>query len=84
MFAELSLDLSQRDGTPQKTEVRSIDAEVLEVDENAQAYVVSVRFTGVIRDANLDEEEAFDEVWHLRKPRQGDSGWVLSGIQQLS
>lgn len=84
MFAELSLELGQREGSTQKTEVRSIHAEVLEVDENAQRYVVSVRFTGVIRDVDLSEEESFDEVWHLTKPRHGDSGWVLSGIQQMS
>lgn len=84
MFAELSLELGQREGSPQKTEVRSIHAEVLEVDENAHRYVVSVRFTGVIRDVDLAEDESFDEVWHLTKPRQGDSGWVLGGIQQMS
>ena len=84
MFAELSLELGQREGSTQKTEVRSIHAEVLEVDENAQRYVVSVRFTGVIRDVDLSEEESFDEVWHLTKPRHGDSGWVLSGIQQMA
>lgn len=83
MFAELSLELLQQEESVQITEVRSIHAEVLEVGEDFQRYVVNVRFTGVIRDVDLAEDESFDEVWHLTKPRQGDGGWFLSGIQQL-
>jgi predicted lipid-binding transport protein (Tim44 family) len=41
-----------------------------------------VRFTGVIRDDSGEPDESFDEIWHLMKARQGNSGWVLSGIQQ--
>jgi predicted lipid-binding transport protein (Tim44 family) len=44
---------------------------------------VSVHFTGVIRDDTSEPDEQFDEVWHLMKSRQGSSGWVLSGIQQM-
>jgi predicted lipid-binding transport protein (Tim44 family) len=44
---------------------------------------VSVRFTGLMRDASDASEEAFDELWHLTKSRQGNSGWVLAGIQQM-
>jgi predicted lipid-binding transport protein (Tim44 family) len=86
MFAELKMELADRGTTTQKTEVVSIKAEVLEVDEDADRYLVSVRFTGVIRDsANASEpDESFDEVWHLMKSRQGNAGWVLSGIQQTS
>ena len=43
-----------------------------------------VRFTGVIRDGTGEPDESFDEIWHLTKSRQGGSGWVLSGIQQVS
>jgi predicted lipid-binding transport protein (Tim44 family) len=27
-------------------------------------------------------QNAFDEVWHLTKPVDGSSGWLLAGIQQ--
>jgi predicted lipid-binding transport protein (Tim44 family) len=82
MFAELKMELSDRGTATQKTDVVSINANVIEVDEDADRYVVSVRFTGVIRDDSNEPDEAFDEIWHLTKSRQGDSGWVLSGIQQ--
>ena len=82
MFAELKMELADRGTAIQKTDVVSINANVIEVDEDADRYLVSVRFTGVIRDDSDKTDEEFDEVWHLMKSRQGSSGWVLSGIQQ--
>lgn len=82
MFAELKMELAERGTATQKTDVVSINAEVIEVDEDADRYVVSVRFTGVMRDGSGEPDESFNEVWHLMKLRQGATGWVLSGIQQ--
>ena len=82
MFAELKVEISERSLATQKSDVVSINAEVIEVDEDAVRYWVGVRFTGVIRDEIDNQEEAFDEVWHMTKSRQGNSGWLLSGIQQ--
>lgn len=82
MFAELRMDLAERGAATQKTDVVSIQAEVMEVDESSVRYLVSVRFTGVIRDEMDKTEESFDEIWHLEKLRQGSTGWVVSGIQQ--
>jgi predicted lipid-binding transport protein (Tim44 family) len=84
MFAELKMELADRGTATQKTNVESIDANVMEVCEDANRYLVSVRFTGVIRDGTAEPDESFDEIWHLTKSRQGSSGWVLSGIQQIS
>ena len=84
MFAELKMELADRGSAMQKTDVVSINANVIEVDEDTDRYLVSVRFTGVIRDGNGEPDESFDETWHLMKSRQGSSGWVLSGIQQTS
>lgn len=83
MFAELKLDMAERGTAVQKTHVVSIKAEVIEVNEDADHYLVSVHFTGVIRDGTSESDESFDEVWHLMKSHQGSSGWVLSGIQQM-
>ncbi len=83
MFAELKLEIADRGTAIQKTDVVNINAEVIEVNEDADRYLVSVRFTGMIRDGTGEPDESFDETWHMRKSRQGSSGWVLSGIQQL-
>ena len=82
MFAELRLNIADRGSTSQQTEVVTIDAQVLEVSEEDSRYVVSVRFTGLIREEKDASAEAVDEVWHLTKPRDGRGGWVLAGIQQ--
>ena len=84
MFAELKMELAERGDASQKTDVVSIHAQVIEVDEDATRYIVSVRFTGVIKTDMGEPDESFDEVWHLTKTRQGGTGWVLSGIQQTS
>ncbi|QDL55466.1 Tim44 domain-containing protein [Rhodoferax aquaticus] len=82
MFAELKMDLAERGTATQKTEVVSINANVIEVDEDADRYLVSVRFTGVIRDHSGEPDENFNEIWHMTKPITGNHGWVLAGIQQ--
>ena len=82
MFAELQMDLRERAGATQTTEVLTVEADVTDVAEDDQRYVVSVRFTGTLRE-DSDQTTSFDEVWHLTKPRQGNGGWVLAGIQQV-
>ena len=82
MFAELLMDLRERAGATQTTEVMTVEADVTDVTEEDQRYVVSVRFTGTLREDGA-QTTSFDEVWHLTKPRQGNAGWVLAGIQQV-
>ena len=81
MFAEIKMGIDERAGAKQHTDVVSINADVLEVAEEANRYVVSVRFTGTIREDNANTDPV-DEIWHLSKPRDGNSGWLLAGIQQ--
>jgi predicted lipid-binding transport protein (Tim44 family) len=84
MFAEIKLDIDDRHGAAQKTDVVNLEAQVLEVEEEAGRYITSVRFHGLLREDPNSSPQAFDEVWHLSKPRDGNRGWVLSGIQQVA
>ena len=81
MLEAVRADLAERGNTPQKTEVFGLDAQVLDVAEEADRYVVSVRFTGRVREQAAAVPEDLDEVWHLVKPRSGFGGWVVAGIQ---
>lgn len=83
MFAEIRLDLAERGANPQQTDVLTLNAEVVDVAEEAERYVVSVRFTGEVREEKGATPVALDEVWHLTKPRDGGKGWVVAGIQQV-
>ncbi|NBW49795.1 MAG: Tim44 domain-containing protein, partial [Betaproteobacteria bacterium] len=73
----------EREAATQTSEVVRIDTTVLEVVEEANRYLVSVKFTGFIRFGAGCDDETFDEIWHLTKARQGNGGWVLAGIQQV-
>jgi len=83
MFAEIKMDFAERGTAAQETDVVSVEADVIDVVEEATRYVVGVRFTGQIREEKNGSVESFDEVWHLVKPRSGNGGWLLAGIQQM-
>ena len=82
MLAEVQLSFAERGTEAQTTDVVTIEANVLEIAEEADRYIASVRFTGLIREAKESAAEPIDEIWHLVKARQGQSGWLLAGIQQ--
>ncbi|WP_407279343.1 Tim44-like domain-containing protein [Aromatoleum evansii] len=84
MYAEIRLQMADRGMSEQRTDVVELDAQVLEVVEEAQRYVVSVRFTGLLREDPGAAPASFDEVWHLTKPVSGTGGWVIAGIQQVA
>ena len=81
LYAEIAAQI-EKDPAPQKTEVVTLDAEVLEVVTEGEAYIASVRFSGAIREAADALPESFSEVWHLEKPINGNTGWLIGGIQQ--
>jgi len=66
-----------------KTEVVTLESEVLDVVSEGLLYIVSVRFSGLIRESADSEPQAFAEIWHLEKPMRGSLGWLVSGIQQV-
>ena len=84
MFAEIKMNWMDDGAAGQKTDVVSLNAEVVDVTEEAERYIVSVRFTGLLREETNAAPEGIDEVWHLTKPRSGNGGWLVAGVQQNS
>ena len=82
LYAQIAADISARGQTPQKTDVVTLEAEVLEVVAEGDVYVASVNFSGMIREDGEAAAAPFSETWHLEKPLNGSSGWLISGIQQ--
>ena len=82
VFAEVRMQLAERGDATQTTDVVSINAEVLEAVDEGNQHVVSVRFSGLIREAADQGAIPLDEIWHLTKPTNGQGGWVIAGIQQ--
>lgn len=83
VFAEIRLQLADAQAG-QRTDVMELDATVLEVVEEEARYIVSVRFTGLLREEPSAAPSDVDEIWHLVKDRRADRGWVVAGIQQTA
>ena len=84
VFAEIAMQMQERGSAVQKTEVITIDAELLEVATDGDYTIASVRFTGQLSENNGAPENV-DEIWHIQKNRQNaDDAWLLAGIQQTN
>lgn len=84
VFAEIVMQMQERGNVVQKTEVISIQAELLEVNDDAVFSVASVRFTGQLSENNGTIEN-IDEVWHIQKHLHDENAkWLLAGIQQTN
>jgi len=82
VFAEISMQIQERGNAVQNTEVIAINAELLDVANEGDYSIASVRFTGQLSENNGTPEN-IDEIWHIQKNLQEDnSAWLLAGIQQ--
>ncbi|CAN7600072.1 Tim44 domain-containing protein [Massilia sp. LjRoot122] len=84
VFAELKMQIQERNGATDFTDVVTIDGQLLGIETTATDYLASVQFNGMIRTAPNAPAEPFVEVWNMSKPLSGSGGWVLAGIQQVS
>jgi predicted lipid-binding transport protein (Tim44 family) len=82
LYAQIETDIKARGQAVQKTDVVTLNAEVLEVITEGDVYVASVNFSGMIREELDGAAAPFGETWHLEKPLNGRTGWLISGIQQ--
>jgi predicted lipid-binding transport protein (Tim44 family) len=83
-FATLESQIQARGGQPQKVNVTTLDAELLEVATEGDLAVASVLFSGFIRESEEGLPEHFEEIWHVVKdPSDRKSSWLLAGIQQV-
>ncbi|MDP2827177.1 MAG: TIM44-like domain-containing protein [Sulfuricellaceae bacterium] len=85
MFAEIGLQIQERGGKPQHTEVVTLNAAMADVATENDLVIASVRFSGLIREEAGASAESFDEIWHIQKSAsQANASWFVSGIQQVS
>ncbi len=84
LFASLRMDILDRGASDNHTDVQRVEAEVLDVTNEEDRQIVSVRFHGDIVEERGGQPQAFNEVWHLVKPH-GDGGqWAIAGIEQMN
>ena len=87
MVAEIRSQLAEREsqfpGQVNKTEVVMLEAQLLGIEELPDAYMASVEFNGMIREEPSAGPSPFREVWNMSKPKNGNSGWLVAGVQAL-
>ena len=82
MFAELKMQLTERGASANHTDVVTLEAELIGVETVGDEHLASVRFNGMVKEDEHAPAEAFNEIWVLSKPMNGNGGWLLAGIQQ--
>lgn len=80
VFAEIKMQLQERGHEPNYTEIVSLSADLLDVSQQADSMIASVRFSGTIKE-NSEIATSLDEIWHFRKFSNSPE-WVVGGIQQ--
>ncbi|QJR15125.1 Tim44 domain-containing protein [Usitatibacter palustris] len=85
VYAEVAMQFKERGAATQKTEVVSVEAQLVDFATEDGFDIASVRFTGLIRENDAANPESFDEIWHVRR-KAGDrkDAWLIAGIQQYA
>lgn len=86
MLAEIQTQLAEREragAAPNKTEVVMLEAQLLGLEEQDEAYLASVEFSGLIREDPSAGPNPFREIWNITRPKSGDAGWLVAGVQAL-
>jgi len=86
MLNEIKAQITERDaaskvGQMSLTEVVSLDAKLLGIEESVDGYLASIEFTGMIREESNALPESFKEIWNMSRSKHDNSGWLLAGIQ---
>jgi predicted lipid-binding transport protein (Tim44 family) len=84
LFASLRMDILDRGASDNHTDVQRVEAEVLDVTNEDDRQIVSVRFHGDIVEERGGQPQAFNEVWHLVKPHADGGSWAIAGIEQMN
>ncbi len=87
MLAEIRTQLAEREaehpGAVNQTDVLMIEAQLLGIEDLGDGYMASVEFSGMIREEASASPSPFREVWNMTKPKSGNSGWLVAGVQAL-
>lgn len=87
MLKEIQAQLAEREahtgGPVNFTDVVMIEAQLLGIEDLGDEYLASVEFSGMIREEPSAGPSPFREVWNMTKSKNGQSGWLVAGVQAL-
>ena len=86
MLLEIQSQLAERGqmvSGPNTTEVVMLEAQLLGIEDLGEGYMASIEFSGLIREEATAGPSPFREVWNMTKPKNGQVGWLVAGVQAL-
>lgn len=83
LFNLLREDMLARSNAINLTQVLTLAADLVALEEDGKEFLASTRFSGSLREEKDGPITEFEEVWNWVKPAQGNVGWLLCGIQQI-
>jgi predicted lipid-binding transport protein (Tim44 family) len=85
MLEQIQGQLSEREVSREgaATEVVMLDARLLGIDEQDNEFMASVEFSGMLREDPSAGPNPFRELWSITRPKAGDAGWLVAGVQSL-
>jgi len=83
MLQELLPVLGSRVGGPSRTDVITLHATLLDIEELGAAWLASVEFSGLIRESAEQGAVPFRELWMLAAAKDGAPSWRLARQQAL-
>ena len=83
MLQELLPVLRNRVGGPSRTDVITLHAKLLDLEELGAGWLASVEFSGLIRESAEQGAVPFHELWMLAAAKDGAPSWRLARQQAL-
>lgn len=87
MIVQIQAQLSDREAqgvaAVNQTEVVMLEAQLLGIEELENEYMASVEFSGMLREDPSAGPNPFREVWNITRPKTGQGGWLVAGVQAL-
>lgn len=84
LFEAIKQEMQGIQAGDNQTVVDTLDAEIADMSMDGEYFIVSIRFSGFIKEGVAEDAHAFNEVWHIRRLANDEGTWQVAGIQQNS
>lgn len=78
----LRVEIESRGNAVNRTDVVTLDAQLIGFETDVDEQIATVAFTGMLREEQDAAASEINELWIMSRPVSG-GGWVLSGIHNL-
>ena len=81
---QLAERVAEAEGAANINVIEGLEAQLLGIEDQGDVYLASVEFSGMSREEQGAGLSPFREVWNMAKPKSGNGGWLVAGLQALT